>query len=204
MRPDVANGRSVAQVVFIVSSCLLSALVWECSGSAASLGATGFGITQASSGSWGIVPTTSSSGTPADGSLTLNYSPSGFLDPPPQYFNAYDSGTIALAGSTYDVDVSGVSLLGTSTLTLTACLGAIWNTTLGTCGGTLEVIGSWTPQTSGTDISTSAVPASSGGRLSIQAAVTGDLVLSGTLIATVSISVSSSPRQIRQAITTNS
>jgi hypothetical protein len=166
--------------------------------------ATANGAMLVTSGSWGAIPTTTTSGVPPTGSLTLTFATSLLGNPASQYFSGYNSGTISLVASTYTVTLSGSALLGTTTVVLTACVGATWNTTAGTCSGTTTAIGSWTKSTSGTSVSSSAAPAMSASRLSVQASVTGDLVLSGSLTVVISMSVdSSSPRQIRAVITTN-
>src|ERR1700719_2874958 len=112
--------RHLAAVLGVVG-CLTVALeqvAW------ASYEADASGATAVTSGSWGTIPTTTTSGVPPTGSLTLTYTTSILGNPPSQYFNVYNSGTVSLVASTYTVTLSGLALLFTTTLHLTACLGA--------------------------------------------------------------------------------
>lgn len=152
------------------------------------------------SGTWAVVPTLLTSGVPAPGALPLTFALGAV--PVPQYFEAVNTGTITVTAASYSVAVTG-GLSGTTAVTLTACVGASWDRTLGTCSGTTTTIGSWTSASSSA-ISSPAVPGTPSSRLSIKASVTGGSLTSVT-VATVNISVSSGPtRQIRAATTTNS
>jgi hypothetical protein len=149
------------------------------------------------SGSFGAIPTTTTTGTPGAGALTLV-----FTDPTPaaQIFSFYNSGTLPLAATTAAVALSGSGETSTITVTLTACVGATWSGT--TCSGTKSTIGSWQQSTSGTtDVFTDSYAAAA--RVSIEATVTNS-GSTGTLDAVVTLTVTSSPRQYRAATTTNS
>lgn len=153
-----------------------------------------------SSASWSVIPTQSAS-TPAPGSLSLTFSHL-VLAPPPQYFSAVNVGTHALAATSYGVTGVGGALLGNPVLTLSACIGATWNTSSDTCAGAATVIGSFTATATGpTD--TTAAPSAAGSRLSVRASVT-NFGLTGSFTATISTNVSSqAPRDIPAASTTS-
>jgi hypothetical protein len=149
------------------------------------------------SGSFGAIPTTTTSGTPSAGVLTLV-----FTDPTPaaQVFSFYNSGTLPLVATTAAVALSGSAETSTITVTLTACVGATWSGT--TCSGTKTTIGSWTQSTSGTtDVFTDGYAAAA--RVSIEATVANS-GSPGTLDTAVTLTVTSSPRQYRAAIKSNS
>ena len=153
-----------------------------------------------STGTFAVVPVLPG-GTPGTGALTLGYPA---LAPPPMYFDAVNTGTLALTAASYSVVVSGGGI-GTPSITLTACVGAAWNTSFGTCTGTgvaAVTIGTWTPATS-TPIAITTAPTAVGSRLSIQASLTG--AIGATTSAVISTIVTSqSPRQVRTASTTSS
>jgi hypothetical protein len=153
------------------------------------------------SGTFAVIPTTAA-GTPAAGALTLTY---GTLAPPPQYFDAVNTGTLTLTATSYGVAVSGGGVLGAPSIALSACVGGTWNTTLATCtGGVATALGSWTSASS-TPIASTATPAAVGARLNIKATLSNGGVLGANTVAVITTTVSSgSPRQVRAATTTNS
>ncbi len=159
------------------------------------------GAQDVSSGSFAVVPTTDPS-TPPPGALTLTYA--AILSPPAQYFDAVNTGSIALVGATYSVAVSGGGLLGDPSITLTACTDGSWDQSTGTCSGTEVALGTWSA-TSTAPADSSAAPAVPGTRLGIRASLSATANLTDVTTATISISVSSGPtRQIRAATTTES
>jgi hypothetical protein len=152
------------------------------------------------SGTFAVIATTAA-GTPPAGALTLTY---GTVLPPPQYFDAVNTGTLVLTATSYSVVVSGGGVLGAPSIALSACVGGTWDTTLGTCSGAATAIGSWTSASSAA-IASSAAPLAAAARLGIKATLTNGGVLGANTIAVITTTVSSSgPRQIRAATTSNS
>jgi hypothetical protein len=149
------------------------------------------------SGSFAVVPTTATSGTPSPGSASLSFSVLG----PNAYFDAVNTGSIDLVGASYNINFS-YSGTGTPTVTLLSCPGAAWNQLLNTCAGGSVTIGSWGAGSS-TTVTSAQVPATNGTRLHLRASLTSTgLIVSGS--ATANVTVSSGPtRQIRAAATTN-
>jgi hypothetical protein len=147
------------------------------------------------SATFAVIPTTSG-GTPAAGALTLTF---GFVLPPPQYFDAVNTGNLDLTATSYGVAVSGGG--GSPSITLTACSGAGWNTLLGTCVGTTTGLSSWTSASSA-PVASAAAPTTAGSRLSIKATLTGVTTTTTTAVITTSVS-SGGPRQVRAAGVTN-
>jgi hypothetical protein len=165
-------------------------------GWAAGWSASATGIATTGTGSWGLVAT-QSLGTPTSKPLTLSYLVPVVGGPSPQYLTVVNTGSAALTGGSYHVDVSGGGLLSATTVALTACVGATWNG--GTCSGTKQTLGTWSASSSQAVAST-VVPTAPGGRLSVQAAVGGSGIVGGTITAVVSVKVSAGqPRQIRAA-----
>lgn len=153
-----------------------------------------------STGTFAVIPTVLPT-TPPPGPLVLTYAAA--LTPPAQYFDAVNTGTIDLVSASYDVALTALLPLGTNTLTLTACVGGVWNTSDGTCSGTPTGLGSWTATTA-SPASNPPAPTAPGSRLHIRASLDVGLINAAT-VATISVSVSSGPtRQIRAARTTNS
>ncbi|MDQ1539897.1 MAG: hypothetical protein QOH29_623 [Actinomycetota bacterium] len=191
-------GRAVATAAVLLG--MLVAAATSASPAAAGLRGTGAGTETVGSGSFAVVPTLLSTGIPSPASLPLTFALG--VAPVPQYFSAVNTGSITVSAAGYSVVVVG-GIGGTTSVTLTACVGASWNQALGTCAGTTTTIGSWTSASSAA-ISSTAVPAAAAARLSLKASVTGGSLTSVTS-ATVNISVSSGPtRQIRAATTVDS
>ena len=184
-----------------IAVALLGVLVSVGPASAALLGQAHNTTSQSvSTGSFAVIPTVLTT-TPPPGPLVLTYAAA--LTPPAQYFDAVNTGTIDLVSAGYTVALTALLPLGTNTLTLTACVGGVWNTSAGTCSGTQQSLGSWT-STTASPASNPPAPATAGSRLGIRASLNAGLLNAAT-VATISISVSSGPtRQIRAARTTSS
>ncbi|MEO6205240.1 MAG: hypothetical protein ABIO67_07660 [Mycobacteriales bacterium] len=151
------------------------------------------------SGTFAVVPTVLGT-TPPPGPLVLTYA--AVLSPPAQYFDAVNTGSIALVGASYAVGLTSLVSIGTNSLTLTACVGGTWNQAAGTCSGTTQSLGSWTSASSAA-VASAYAPTSSGSRLGVKATLSSG-VLTAVTVATISVSVSSGPtRQIRVAQTNN-
>ena len=156
-----------------------------------------------STGSWGVVPTQSSSMPPPVGALSLTASNNN-----PQYFQAVNVGTLPLVALSYSV---GITSSANTTMTLTAC-SVPWNQGGGGgCAGTKTTIGNWSSQmpvpkghvAGGASLTSTVVPATGNGQVSIQAKPGG--VPTGGATFTVNTTVESGPtRQIRAAQTSNS
>lgn len=152
------------------------------------------------SGTFAVIPTVTTSGTPlpAPAALTMT------LTNPRAFYDAVNTGSIDLVAATYNLNMTYVGT-GTPTITLDSCPGNSWNTTLNTCPVGIVSIGSWGAGSS-TGIASTQVPVSTGNRLHLRATVTvsiGGVMISAA--ATANVTVSSGPtRQIRAAVTTNS
>jgi hypothetical protein len=150
-----------------------------------------------SSGTFAVIPTTATSGTPSPGAANLSF----LVATPNAYFDAVNTGSIGLVAASYNLNMSYTGL-GTPTITLFSCPGGAWNQVLNTCPGGSVTIGSWGAGSSATIASTQ-VPASNGNRLRLRAQVTATgLMVSATAVANVTVS-SGPTRQIRAAVTTN-
>lgn len=164
------------------------------------------GHTTVGSASWGSIPTATNTVAPSAGSSVTETFVLTLLNPPSQYFFAYNSGNVNLAGTTYSVVVTTMGLVigSTPSAILTACLGAVWNSSTGVCSGTKGQFGTWTNSGS---IATTDVPTTPGSYLSVQTSIGGlnSLGLGGSMTVTINTGVDpfASPRQIRSAITTN-
>jgi hypothetical protein len=180
----------------VVLAVLLSvAALTATAGWAGGWSATAAGSTSVSTGRWALVAT-QATGTPGTGALALTYLVPVVGGPPPQYFDLVNTGSSPLTGATYGVGVAGGGLLSATTVTLTACVGARWNTTFNTCAGTKRVLGTWSASSSA-PIASSVVAASPGDRLNVQASVGGSGIVGGFIKATISLKVSAGqPRQI--------
>lgn len=142
------------------------------------------------SASWGAAGATTS-GSPTLGTpFVISWALITLL-PTSQYFKVTNTGTLALSGETYAATNSG----GPS-VKLTACVGATWNTSSGSCGGTQVLL-----DTSGGGSTTSTTAIAIGASLSVQAETTGLLSL-GTF--TTSVTVTAARSQVRAATTTTS
>lgn len=151
-----------------------------------------------STGTFAVIPTVTTSGTPLPAPATLTFT----LATPRAYYDAVNTGSINLVAASYNINLTYVGT-GTPTVTLVACPGNSWNQTLNTCPVSTVTIGSWGAGSS-TDIASAQVPASNGDRLRLRATVTTTGVMVSAT-ATANVSVSSGPtRQIRAAGTTNS
>lgn len=164
-------------------------------------GITAHGATVASrsvsSGTFAVIPTTATSGTPTPGSASLSF----LVATPNAYFDAVNTGSISLVGASYNLNLSYTGL-GTPTITLFSCPGGSWNQVLNTCPGGSVTIGSWGAGSS-TTIASAQVPATNGTRLRLRAQVTSTgLMVSASAVANVTVS-SGPTRQIRAAVTTN-
>jgi len=150
-----------------------------------------------SSGTFSVVPTVLTSGTPVPGSAALTFT----VATPRAYFDAVNTGSIDLVAASYNLTLTYAGT-GTPTVTLVSCPGSSWNQTLNTCPVGTVTIGSWGAGSSSSLASTQ-VPVSSGDRLRLRATVTTTGVLVSAS-ATANTTVSSGPtRQIRAATTTN-
>ena len=166
---------------------------------AAVTGQASSGSQTVTSGTFAVVPTLLTTGTPppAPAALTMT------ALTPRAYFNAVNTGTIDLVAASYNLNLTYVGT-GTPTVTLASCPGNAWNQTLNTCPVGIVTIGSWSAGSSSYTAS-SQVPAGPGDRLHLRATVS--VSLGGVMVsaaATANVQVSSGPtRQIRAAITTN-
>ncbi|HET7487887.1 MAG TPA: hypothetical protein VFJ85_08155 [Acidimicrobiales bacterium] len=184
-----------------LAAALLAALVARPAVAGGTAQATG--TAAVTSSTWSVIPTTSSSGTPSPGSVSIGFSHTLVLTTPPQYFYAANTGTRSLVRTSYEVDGIGGALLGNPTITLTACVGGTWNTGTNVCSGTPTAIGSFTAASPGpTDVA--AAPTSSGSRLHIQAAVSNfGLLGSFTAVFSTMVTSSGAVRQLSGPLTTN-
>ena len=151
------------------------------------------------SGSFAVIPTVATTGTPVPAPAALALT----LATPRAFYDAVNTGTISLVAASYNLNMTYVGT-GTPTITLDSCPGNTWNTALNTCPVGIVNIGSW-GSGSATYVASAQVPASSGNRLHLRATVTvaGGVMVSAA--ATANVTVSSGPtRQIRAAVTTNS
>jgi hypothetical protein len=151
-----------------------------------------------SSGTFAVIPTVTTSGTPlpAPAALTMT------VATPRAFYDAVNTGTISLVAASYNINTTYVGT-GTPTVTLDACPGNSWNTTLNTCPVSIVSIGSWGAGSTAVVASTQ-VPVNTGDRLHLRATVTTTGVMVSAA-ATANVTVSSGgPRQIRAAVTTNS
>jgi hypothetical protein len=171
------------------------------SAAAAMVSASASSTSTVGSGKWSVIPTQSGSFPPPAGALTLTATSTTA-----QYFQVANTGTVSITALTYTVTVSSSQTSKYPYVTLTACSVA-WSA--GTCPGTKTVVATWSQQspapsgdvTSGTAVNSSAVPASNGSYLYLQA-VPGNITTGATFV--INTSVASGPtRQIRAATTTN-
>jgi hypothetical protein len=182
----VTGRRRRASVVAATTACLiaLTAPAWAGTKAKATHAET------VTSASWGAAGATTS-GSPTIGSpFVLSWALITLL-PTSQYFKVTNTGTLALTGETYSAVNSGGP-----TVKLTACVGATWNATGGTCGGTQVSLG-----TSGGGSTTSTTAIAVGASLSVQAQTTGLLSLGSF---TTSVTVTAARSQVRAGATTNS
>jgi len=197
-----ATATAVALLTAAVSALVAALLVTPTPASAAVAASAG-GTAWVGSATWSVIPTSSTTGTPSAGALTLTYS-LGLLGPSgPQYFDVVNTGTHALVSTDYtlNLSVSGLLSLGSTSVTLTSC-STTWNTSANTCGGTTTLIGTFSGGSSSID-STDA-PLASASRVHIQATVSTSILQVATLTVVANTSVSSaSPRDVSAATTTN-
>lgn len=155
-------------------------------------------IRTVSSGTFAVVPTVTTSGTPAPAPAALTFT----LAAPRAFYDAVNTGTISLVAASYNINYTYIGV-GTPTMTLVACPGNSWNQTLNTCPVATVTIGSWSAGSS-TDVASTQVPVANGDRLHLRATLTATgLITSAAATANVTVS-SGSTRQIRAAVTTNS
>lgn len=142
------------------------------------------------SASWGAAGSTTS-GSPTIGTpFVLSWNLIQLL-PTSQYFKVVNTGSLDLSAESYTTVNSGGP-----TVALTACVGATWNTVLGTCAGSQVSLGQ-----SGGGTTTASTAIASAASLSVRAQTTGVLSL-GTF--TTSVTVTTVRNQARAATTTNS
>lgn len=164
----------------------------------ASLGGRTTRLATASSGSFSVIPTVTTSGTPAAAPAALAFTAAT----PRAFYDAVNTGTIVLTGASYGLNMTYVGT-GTATITLDSCPSNAWNQTLNTCPVATVPIGSWSAG-SGTMTASTQVPANANDRLHLRATVTTTGLMTSAA-ATANVSVSSGPtRQIRAATTTSS
>ena len=180
----------------------LLGLSWAGLQSPAYAGITGQAATTSartvSSGTFAVIPTLTTSGTPAPAPAALTFT----TLVPRAFYDAVNTGSISLVAASYNINLTYVGT-GTPTVTLVACPGNSWNQSLNTCPVGTVTIGSWGAGSS-TDVASTQVPVNNGDRLHLRATVstTGVMV---SAAATANVTVSSGPtRQIRAAVTTNS
>lgn len=150
-----------------------------------------------SSGTFAVIPTTATSGTPLPAPAALAFT----LATPNAYFDAVNTGSIDVVAASYNLTLTYVGT-GTPTVTLFSCPGGTWNQVLNTCAGGSVTIGSWGAGSS-TTVSSAQAPATNGTRLHLRALVTTTgVMVSATAVGNVTVS-SGPTRQIRAAVTTN-
>ena len=122
------------------------------------------GQISASTGTWGSIPTANMT-VPTAGTFVTETFGLTLLNPPPQYFFVYNSGSVGmnLTGATYSVGVTtnGLHIGTTPSAILTACVGDNWNTSTGACTNQTAIgtftsggsIASLAPTTPGSDLS---------------------------------------------------
>lgn len=153
------------------------------------------GTSAATAVAWGVVPAaTSVSSVPpcrTTPAVCISFTGTGVG---PWYFNVWNTGTVTITGMSYVITIVGGVL---PTVSLTACSVA-WTTGLSpSCSGTQTTLVSGVG--AGTYPVTTALPASPGSEMFLQASA-GGVLTSFTVATTVS---SASPRQIRAASVTN-
>ena len=181
-----------------------SAVLPIASAAAAVQAAGAAGSESVGSGTWGVVPTQSTSTPPPTGPLTLSATNNTV-----QYFKVVNTGNISIAGMSYVVTISG----GTKTaLALTACSVAWTQGGAGSCSGTPTPIATWSEQsplpngdaTNGSAVVSTAVPVTAGATLFLRATPTSAVGGAGNTFTITTTVKSASARQIRAAQTTNS
>lgn len=184
----------------VVSAALLAASAALVGIASAASMADASSTSTITSAKWAVVPTQSTTSPPPTGALTLTASSTA-----PQYFRVVNAGTVSVTAMTYVVTVTSTS--GSPNVKLTACTVA-W--AANACPGTSTVVATWSSKSnppagqvsSGTAISSTAVPAAPNASVYLQASPGGVPATGATI--TVNTSVSSGPtRQIRTAAATN-
>jgi hypothetical protein len=125
--------------------------------------------------------------------LTLTYNTGLLGTAPSQYLDAVNVGTRTLVSTTYLValSVSGIALLGNTTLTLTACSVAWTQSGGGSCSGTATTIKAF--QGASSSIDSTVAPLAASSRLHIQAAVSNvGLSLGAVVTAVINTNVAAS------------
>jgi hypothetical protein len=178
----------VRAAAFAAALTVVQSVVLTGASAAIHLHASATGAATATTATWGVSLTPSTST-----SLTFGLAVVG--DPPPQYFMITNNGTRSLVSATYTVVLTphGISLLGTARLTLRACAVA-WVSN--SCSTTAVVINAFSAGSS--PFPSTVVPPNAGNNLYIQASVTNAGVSLGaslTVVTTIGIS-SLSPRDI--------
>jgi hypothetical protein len=137
------------------------------------------------SGSWGVSPTGS-----AKQAQVLTWTQAG--SSAPQYFTATNTGTVALAATTWSMQTVRADGIGNGTqpvVTLDACVGGTWNTTTNLCvGGVPTLIGATTSVNPSMTAASTATPAQPGSALSVRATLLR--IIGDGVTATISTSVS--------------
>jgi hypothetical protein len=146
---------------------------------------------QVTTASWGAAGATTS-GSPTTGQPFVISWPAFTIGGASQYFKMVNTGSLNLSGQTYAATDSGGSL----TVTLTACVGASWNTSTGNCGGSQVAL-----DTSGGGSTTDSTAIASGASLSVRAQTSGVISIGSF---TTSVTVTTDRTDIRAATTTNS
>lgn len=153
------------------------------------------------SGTWGVVPTQSTSSPPPTGPLTITTTKNGAI-----YFQVVNDGSVTIGGMSYAVTISSAK----TTAALTACSVA-WNQSGGgTCPGSSTTVGTWIDSsppgpgrvTSGATLTSSTVPASNTAELYLRATLGGVPGTGSTITFDTSVS-SGAAGQIRAGQTTN-
>jgi hypothetical protein len=139
------------------------------------------------SGSWGVSPTGS-----AKQAQVLTWTQSG--SSAPLYFTATNTGTVALAATTWTMQAVRADGIGNGTqpvVTLDACVGGTWNTTTNVCtGGTGTTIGGTTSTNASMSVASSVTPVQPGSALAVRATL--QRIIGDGVTATISTTVSSS------------
>ena len=146
--------RTAASVAVLSMAVLVALLLgWATPAGAATLGrVTPPAAQSAGSGTWAVVPTTSSTAPYGTGTLALNFPKVANAIAPSQYFNLANSGSLTVVGASYTV-----TGLDTTQVTIETCVSGTWNETNGTCTGSIvTLVTTAAGTTSGTATSTTA------------------------------------------------
>lgn len=126
--------RATALVGGVVVCGLLLCLTCAANADAAAIG-TGAQTVPTTSGSWGAAAAAAGT-TPSSAGYVINWNLTGSVVY--NYFQIVNTGTLDLAAETYAaVNSKPTNGNAPPTIALDACVGATWNSTLGTCAGTV-------------------------------------------------------------------